>query len=68
MSDPVFESRRVQHFSLLRIVHIVYGTRPASYSMGTGMLLRGHKLEGGVAHSPPNVTVNNGCYHVCPNV
>ena len=26
------------------------------------------KLEGGVAHSPPNVTVNNGCYHVCPNM
>ena len=43
MSDPVFESRRVQHFSLLRIVHIVYGTRPACYSMGTGMLLRGHR-------------------------
>jgi hypothetical protein len=40
---PGFESRRVAtYFSLLRMVHIVYGARPASYWVDAGMLPQGH--------------------------
>jgi hypothetical protein len=42
LNDPGFESRLgATDFSVL-IVHIVYGARPASYTVGAGMLPVGH--------------------------
>jgi hypothetical protein len=41
-----FESRWVQEFLLLHVVHTGSGVHPASYSMGTGGYLLGDKAAG----------------------
>jgi len=59
LNDSGFESRRMATFSLLRIVHIVWGPSRILLSGCRNAPPGTQRPEGDVDHSPPNATFNN---------